>query len=95
MAANAADGRMSWTREVTSALAALTRQEQTFIRLSYADGLRHDDIAEQAGVSALEVSTVMAAGMRRLALVLEQNYLSTAPVHAMRCASAESRRAAS
>jgi Sigma-70, region 4 len=67
------DGRTLWAHEVTSALATLPRQERTFIRLRYTDGLQLGQIADQAGISIFDVSTIMAAGMRQLAGILEQN----------------------
>ena len=71
-AIRAAESRARWARDVAQALETLRPDERCFIQLSYFDGLGHAQIAERAGVSASIVSRAIAAGMRQLALMLEQ-----------------------
>ena len=69
---HATESRASWARELVQALASLSADERSYIRLSYIDGLHHDQIAARVGIPVSAVSRAIALGMQRLAPLLER-----------------------
>lgn len=67
-----AESRARWARDLAAALATLRPDQQSFVQLSYLDGLAHAQIAEQARLPVESVSRAIAAGMQQLARVLER-----------------------
>jgi DNA-directed RNA polymerase specialized sigma24 family protein len=60
-----------WARELDRALTGLAPQQESFLRLSYFEGLRSERIAGIAGVPLDYVSRVIAQGLQHLAELMD------------------------